>query len=55
MRFFAAKMTDGMGKDQNSGGEMEPGTTTFESFECGCNDGKGDGIHKKQFIVRYKN
>ena len=55
MGLFAAKMADGMGKDQNAGGEMEPGTTTFESFESWCNDREGDGIHKKQFFVRYKN
>ena len=55
MGLFAAKMTDGMGEDKNTGGKMEPGTTTFESFECGGNDREGDGIHKKQFFLRYKN
>lgn len=55
MGLFAAEMTDGMGKDKDPGGEMEPGTTTFKPFECGCNDREGDGIHKKQFVVRYKN
>jgi hypothetical protein len=45
MRFFAPKMTDGMGKDEDSRGKMEPGAATFEPFEDRGNDGKGYGVH----------
>jgi len=46
-RFFAAKMTDGVGQDECTGRQMQPTAGTFESLEGGVNDREGDRIHKR--------
>jgi len=39
MGLFAAEVADGVGQDEEAGGDVEPCTTTFEPFERGGDDG----------------
>ena len=48
-RFFAAKMTDGVGQDEYTGRQMQPTAGTFEPLEGRVYDGKGYRIHKRSF------
>jgi hypothetical protein len=47
--FFVAKMTEGVGQDEEPGEYMQPGSAAFQPFEGGMDDRKGDGVHAGQF------